>query len=112
MKKEETRTEWIRARSTELRLQWLDSRLQFNRAIPEEFVRAPGSWNPREKKRKIVAKQSERLLIFEEVRKAQSRLNRVAGVEILTPQDKALYTALTTWQQEELGNQQAALGEV
>lgn len=58
-----------------------------------------------------MAKQSERLLIFEEVRKAQSRLNRVAGVEILTPQDKALYTALTTWQQEELGNQVKGLEE-
>lgn len=50
----------------------------------------------------MAQKQSERVLVFEEVRKAQSRLNRIAGVRVLSTRDNALLGALTTWMHVEL----------
>ncbi len=56
-------------------------------------------------------KQDERALIYEEVRKAQSRLNRIAGTAVLSDQDNALFTALTVWQRAELARQLAPLAD-
>lgn len=54
---------------------------------------------------------SERGLIQEEVRKAQSRLNRIAGSAVLSDQDRALFDAATTWLRLELACQAAAMAE-